>query len=232
MAALRTPSGSVCQKRRQCACTLTLTLTFFTFVLSQATMVEPIRWPSSLSTSWLLVAMGGAMVRCSYRDPPPTATAFATALAVAVAHTLRLPIPTPTPLPGALLVDGSLLDLLESELGLALHQDLSPLHSEPGLPVPDAAQPKGAHAQADSAHADAPAAETRQGGAAADEVRRERAGEARVGKARRSAQLLDAFGVDSITQLTVPQLKTELRARQLSVSGAKADLLRRLLDAL
>jgi hypothetical protein len=38
--------------------------------------------------------------------------------------------------------------------------------------------------------------------------------------------------VGEVTQLTVPQLKAELRARQLAVVGAKSTLLRRLLEAL
>jgi len=43
---------------------------------------------------------------------------------------------------------------------------------------------------------------------------------------------LGTRSVGEITQLTAPQLKSELRARQLSVSGTKPVMLRRLLEVL
>ena len=129
---------------------------------------------------------------------------------------------------GALLVDGSLLQMLEDELDRYEEEQLA------------AKEMQRASARRSSVESSAPDGGSR--GSAADGIAdsNDESPSAFGGGGRGGARLsgsvmlrtMGTLSVGEVTQLTVPQLKAELRARQLAVVGAKSTLLRRLLEAL
>eukprot|EP00900_Chrysochromulina_parva_P000844 jgi/Chrpa1/10760/Chrysochromulina_OHIO_Genome00018167-RA len=130
---------------------------------------------------------------------------------------------------GALLVDGSLLQMLEDELDRYAEEQLATKEAQRASARRSSSEESGAPDGGSRGSAADGAADPN------DESPSAFGGGGRGGARLSGSVMLRTMGtrsVGEVTQLTVPQLKAELRARQLAVVGAKSTLLRRLLEAL